>query len=545
METYRKITRIEKYLAKIIGEDVELPESPIYREEFYLAKIAGETVNVLPTPITRIDFYLAKIAGESVELPTPITKTDYLLAKVAGEDVETPEYPLSEAEKYLLEWAEGGGYEETTVTGVSPLVLANAAARAIVSLTQYGKCEQATTPTPDAPVDIVCNNGTLKMKHRSGLPDGYRLLEYVGGSGSQYVITDLYLASTDVIECEFRNSTTTGYGAVYGIFKNGESSALYGNQTYYGYDQSNNKVDTDVHVDTDWHSSRHDFVNGTLTIDDTTVTFTPFEFVNSTKNAVLSRYYNNNYGYNWKGFIRKFKVTRNGEVVCNLLPAKNSNNEAGLYDLVTGDFYTATGGTLIEGNEVDDYELAIVGTPETINITASGADTQTATAPNIFAVANYADEVKIISGAVKRRVGIKVFDGTESFGKSSAYGAAFYIQSASGAWGPQKARVMCSHYLGLDSASSSTAVDTCFFNASGHFYFRVADNSDTAAFKAWLAAQYAAGTPVIVIYPLAEETTESVTAQPLSTNDGDNTITVTANCDNIQFEITYDKKKGA
>ena len=39
------------------------------------------------------------------------------------------------------------------------------------------------------------------------------------------------------------------------------------------------------------------------------------------------------------------------------------------------------------------------------------------------------------------------------------------------------------------------------------------------AFKQWLAEQYAAGTPVIVVYPLAEsaQTTESVATQSLTT----------------------------
>lgn len=294
--------------------------------------------------------------------------------------------------------------QETTVTGVSPLVLAAALNKPIKSLTQYGLCT-----TVDG--DIFCNNGKLTAVHRSGLPSGYKLLEYVGGSGSQYVITDLYLASTDVVECEYRNSSTTGYGAVYGIFKNGESSALYGNQTYYGYDEQNNKVDTGVAVDTKWHSSRHDFVHGTLTIDDTTVTFTPFEFVNSTKNAVLSRYYNGNYGYNWKGYIRKFKVTRGNEVVCDLLPAKDSNDAAGLYDLVSGSFYTAAAGTLLEGNEVDDYELSVVGTDEVLEVTATGAASQTASVVNLFSTGAVHDEQEVISGTVTRRTAVSVSGG--------------------------------------------------------------------------------------------------------------------------------------
>lgn len=56
----------------------------------------------------------------------------------------------------------GSGAETLTVTGISPLVLANAIHHSLVSLTQYGKCVQDGTPTPDAPVPILCNNGELK-----------------------------------------------------------------------------------------------------------------------------------------------------------------------------------------------------------------------------------------------------------------------------------------------------------------------------------------------------------------------------------------------
>lgn len=286
-----------------------------------------------------------------------------------------------------------------TVTGSSPLTLANALAKPIKKLIQYGK---VTTSGGD----IYCNNGALRAVHRSGLPSGYKLLEYVGGSGTQYIITDVYLASTDVVECEYRNSSTTGYGAIYGVFKLGESSALYANQTYYGYDVANNKVDTDIRVNTEWHFSRHDFVHGTLTIDDTTVSFEPFEFVNTTKNAVLSRYYNNSYGYNWKGFIRKFRVTRGNEVICDLLPAKNSNDDVGLYDLISGSFYTAASGTLLEGNEVDDYDLSIDGTPEALSVGA-----QTASVVNLFAAGDVKDEQDIISGVVTRRTEVSVSGG--------------------------------------------------------------------------------------------------------------------------------------
>ena len=337
----------------------------------------------------------------------------------------------------------GGGPSEMTTTGTSPLTLVNAIAKPIKKLIQYGKCTIVNG-------EIYCNNGKLAAVHRSGLPSGYTLLDCVGATGTQYVITDVYLASTDVVECEYQNRSTTGYGAVYGIYKNGESSAFYGNKTYYGYDDSNNKVDTDVAVDTNWHSSRHDFVNGTLTIDDTTVSFTPWEFTNTTKNGVLTRYYNNSYGYNWNGYVRKFKVTRGTEVICDLLPCKNDQNVTGFYDLANSTFYAPTGGDLREGNEIDDYELSVVGTSEVLTI-----GTQTTSVVDLFAVGDIKDEQDVISGTVTRRTEVVVTDG------------------------------------------------------------------------------------IVSVSALAEPVIERVTAQPMRTAKGDNTVSVTSNVDPVELSATY------
>lgn len=67
----------------------------------------------------------------------------------------------------------GGGAVLQTVTGISPLTLLNVAPRGIKSLTQFGKCEQASSPTPSAPINIKCNNGALKMVDDE-LPIGYK-----------------------------------------------------------------------------------------------------------------------------------------------------------------------------------------------------------------------------------------------------------------------------------------------------------------------------------------------------------------------------------
>ena len=452
-----------------------------------------------------------------------------------------------------------GGGEPTpsvvwvTVSGSSPLALVNAASSNIKKLIQYGK-----VTTVDG--DTYCNNGKLVAVHRSGLPSGYKLLEYVGGNGSRYVLTDLYLASTDVVECEFRNSTTTGYGAIYGVFKLGESSALYANRTYYGYDESNTAVNTDVPVDTEWHASRHDFVNGTLTIDDTTVSFTPFEFVNSTKNAVLSRFYNGSYGYNWKGYVRKFKVTRNGEVVCDLLPAKDSNDVAGLYDLVTGNFYTSTGGDLLEGNEVDDYELRVVGTPEVLSvlqnlltrdgettgkiINADGTVSENAnyciSAPFTLSAGNYVCTWN--TGSAGNRP-FSVF-ACDADGTPKTDGRIFYQARTEGGINTGEFTVEAGT-LAVSSYRSNVTDLTIYRTPQTasvvnlYAVGNVKDEQDIISGVVTRRTEVSASGGVVTVTALAEPVIERVTAQPVRTAEGTNTVSVTSNVDPVELSVEY------
>ena len=162
---------------------------------------------------------------------------------------------------------------------------------------------------------------------------------------------------------------------------------------------------------------------------------------------------------------------------------------------------------------------------------------QTASAPDLFAVGDYADEVEIISGGVKRKVGIKVFDGTESFTKSGA----LYIYSAADK-AATKSPVLCSHFSYFNGTTSDAADGNLITHTNTNLYFK---NSTTATLEAWrafLSAEYAAGHPVIVIYPLATETTESVTPQALHTNAGDNTVSWTAAVEGKTMDVTYMKE---
>ncbi len=186
------------------------------------------------------------------------------------------------------------------------------------------------------------------------LPAGYTRLEYIQSSGEQWIDTGVKLASTDVVSANFRNLTNTEFGALYGVYQMGQSSAFYASGTYYGYNAENGKLDTNIVVDTNWHSVTHDFLNGKLIVDDTTVPFSVFAFNNDVNNHLFARYYNGSYGYYFKGGVKQYKITRNGNIILNLIPAKNSSNEIGMYDTFSGQFFRNQGsGTFTAGPEIN------------------------------------------------------------------------------------------------------------------------------------------------------------------------------------------------
>ena len=110
------ITRKELYLAKIIGEDVDIPETAKTREELFFLKILDNSSKI-PEPITREELFLAKIAGQDIELPKPKTRLELFLAKAAGMDVEMP-VPVTREEIF---WSNYSAIVDFEVEGVPPL----------------------------------------------------------------------------------------------------------------------------------------------------------------------------------------------------------------------------------------------------------------------------------------------------------------------------------------------------------------------------------------------------------------------------------------
>lgn len=429
----------------------------------------------------------------------------------------------------------GASFVWQTATGSLPLTLTNAVAKRIKSLVQYGKVKQASTPAPSAPQSITINNGVLRLVDDE-LPIGYRRLASITYAANTYYDTGHKLYGSDTITITCQPSITSGQN-LFGAYKSADavnySLYAYGSTStgwYFRYGETLYRPKTD-------NTKRTLIVGPGETSGfstNVTVAYEEFEtdavaWIGALPNSTSAKYSGTLYGDITVG-------TRLRWIPCE----RESDGVIGYYEIVNGEFLEPNGDTPVAGAyDYSHAHIAVVGTGEVL--TVSGTDyTQTASVEDLYSVGDITDEHDIISGTVTHKVGIKVFDGSETFSKSSAYGKAFLINAAYAAWGADRTKaVMCTHFLGLPQKSSTQDDNTCFFNSTGHFYFRVTDNSDTDAFKAWLAEQYAAGTPIIVLFVLSESTTESVTAQHLATAQGDNSVSAVSNVDPVTVAVEY------
>jgi hypothetical protein len=161
----------------------------------------------------------------------------------------------------------------------------------------------------------------------------------------------------------------------------------------------------------------------------------------------------------------------------------------------------------------------------------------------------YGGTVDTVSSEGQETRKLLTLDGTEKWmvsgkfldNKTDWYYVSSKIPNAVNA-APQKGNEICSHYPHADIANTNTAQGCAI--VWGAIRVRWGDTipDDADAWKAHLAAQYAAGTPVQIAYKLAEPVPFTVTgAQPLSALSGVNTlltdadsVTVTGRADPIK-----------
>lgn len=360
------VTRIETYLDAIAQNDISgIPESPVSRTESYLAAIAQTDAEGIPEyPIPRIEAYLHAIAtGDNSYLPEyPITRIEFYLEAIAlGDTSGIPAYPISRLEHYLDEIAQngGGGGTQVTIAGIAPLLLANALAKPITKLTQYGKTEYA----PRTYLDTILQTGKCEQRD---LPRGYTRLQSIHFDGASY-FNSLIAPNTYDYEietkCSFDRASSTPICA-WGFMGSQSSTPRW---VLASYVQSStdcyilnanitvpfSPFDTDAHVFRGVVGTENNTPFWSAYLDGTrknvaNLTLTERWEANTLSIYIGARNNNGTAGNFFIGDCYYHKVYKAGVLIQHLVAARrDADSVLGMYDLVSGTFLTNEGtGTL-------------------------------------------------------------------------------------------------------------------------------------------------------------------------------------------------------
>lgn len=150
---------------------------------------------------------------------------------------------------------------------------------------------------------------------------------------------------------------------------------------------------------------------------------------------------------------------------------------------------------------------------------------------DLLKLGDYQDVQDVINGIKSKKIGFKVLDGTENWTASSTYPGSCYAARFLDTAAEQFPVFYCSHFAVVRDVSSYTRGKCLITGSESQGGWKeldiwYGDNKTTALtdLKTFLAEQYATGTPVIIVYPLADTVEETVESRDIFITSGTNTI---------------------
>ena len=195
-----------------------------------------------------------------------------------------------------------------------------------------------TFSLPSPPTKTGYNFAGWKVR---GLPDGYTQLEYIESTGTQYIDTGIQVKGNTYAEFEYQYTSTSGTNYVFGQVA-GSSGKIMGwrsNRIWWYTSTNVSLLDTLKHS-VDFKSDGKVYLDGGVVANRGTFSGSP-----QSQTILLFAERNDNNTIN-KGRVKiyKFKLKEDDSDVGNYVPARrNSDNVVGMYDTVTGQFYTNAG----------------------------------------------------------------------------------------------------------------------------------------------------------------------------------------------------------
>lgn len=501
--------------------------------------------------------------------------------------------PLSACKDAEIYW------EEATYSGNDILFIKDMKFNSITKLALDGGCYQSGTPTPTAPLDILTNKGAIKLTRGKNLlevkNDNIIVGKYINNAGEvTSSLPNLYFQRFVAVKPNTAYTLSTSEALNYANFMEYDADGVFIKRTLYGSSGTPaGKSVTHTMGETTAFVVVGSNVNGTkypsITKED--VMGINWMFVEGSTAASYQAYsekisigggdkvlvYNKNLSVGelvGKGYASTGSVSTSTTFCGNL--HKIPVSEGQKYTVSWGNLPDGMSGVFINTWKTDgswNARQAISATDKlTYTITSGvgyvnftlyktggitiGADTwmqveygdvatdyvaaitpTSTSAELLMSVDVYTDVQDLVGGVVTRKVGYKVLDGTESISTSnSVFTIGFTDKIRS------KSALYCTHFDYSSATSSAVANMKIISFASQNVGFRYDACADIESFRQYLQREHAKGTPVIVVYPLAEESVVNVSKKAVSNPKGDVTIIRDANVDGLSMELVCSVK---
>lgn len=196
-----------------------------------------------------------------------------------------------------------------------------------------------------------------KGKASSRLPNGYKEVEYIESTGTQYIDTEVSASSSIGFEIDFLTNsdfyTSSGFGTIFGCINSGNnrySLGTYpdhsGGQFCYGSQNYNPGMTKGVRI-------QLSLIGNTFKTPAQSWTVSGSFTVGATIYLFARKWTNGNADEYSKTRLYSFKLYNGTTLIRDFVPCVNQSGAAGLYDLVNDKFYGNKGtGSFTAGAEV-------------------------------------------------------------------------------------------------------------------------------------------------------------------------------------------------
>jgi len=410
-----------------------------------------------------------------------------------------------------------------TITGNLPLVLQNAIQHAIKSLTRYGLCTQDGTPTPEAPVDIMCNNGALKWDsvnqrvYADGTPEvlmvsGPNLLNPATNITGKYITKSGGISNGD--DAQYTDLIPVNAGETYVCsFVSGRNS---GSDRWHGYDANGGWVKQLANVSASGMQGAKLTMLATI---DSGISYVRLSYGLDDTEAMIEGIISDSIAdkfYEGRMSASKGWLASLTEIQSPYTSSSSNRCPATMYSVIPGRAYVVK-------NNVPPAEEMFTGFYASIDdVTDASKSVGNAYGSSFVAPAgaNYAVTayLKQISGT------------TYTFDKPMVSESTDYQPYVS----PQTASVPMLLSVGDVKDEVELIAGTYTHRCAACEYDGTQDVGDT-----YLSTTGGKDIGAIIVYQLATPTTKQITPQALSANEGTNVVDSVANVSPLEAEVKY------